>query len=107
MNEREQFGKYFQFAIAKFVDRIQMMTESQVVHQLQTMKAARSNVNTTLAFLNSVSLKPTEADDREMTKLRSELNSYGRRDLHPFQLSDYLEDALKKRLETLRRNGQG
>jgi len=80
------------------------MTETQVIKALRGWKAVRSTQGETLAFLNSVSLAPPEDPEDEINKLRSQLSSRANRGVRPFYLSDCVEDALKKRLETLRKN---
>jgi hypothetical protein len=102
MNEREEFHKFWQSSFT----RIQTMTEAQVVDGLRSLRAARNMAGETLAFLHSVSLVPTEDSGDEMNKLRSDLNSYPHPSLSPDVVFDYIEDALKKRLETLRRKGK-
>jgi predicted RecB family endonuclease len=106
MNEREQFLQTMQSFIAAYLERIQRMTEAQVVNALQMLQATRRNQEQTLAFLKSVSLNPTEESDHEIKELKSQLDSPERAGYSPFDLSDYIEDALKKRLETLRRRGK-
>lgn len=68
------------------------------------MKAARNNYSQELAFLNSVSLKPTEDPGDEINQLKRQLNSPDRAGQNPFLMLDYIEEALKERLETLRKN---
>jgi hypothetical protein len=106
MNERERFEMGYRQIVARYVERIQTMTENQVVHELRAMKAGRNSADTTLAFLNSVSLAATEDCQDEINKLRSQISSYPRPSDNPFHLLDFIEDALKKRLETLRKNGR-
>ena len=82
------------------------MTETQVIRALRGWKAVRNTEGETLAFLDSVSLAPTEDPEDEVNKLRSQLSSSANRGVSPFYLSDCVEDALKKRLETLRKSGK-
>lgn len=42
MNEREEFLQYFQSVFTKMVERIETMTETQVLDGLQEVKAARN-----------------------------------------------------------------
>jgi uncharacterized coiled-coil DUF342 family protein len=104
MNEREQFLQRFQSFFTAYVHRVQKMNETQVLNGLRAMKATRNSYREELAFLNSVSLAPTEDLGDEINKLRRQLSSRERAGLNPFFLLDYIEDALKDRLETLRRN---
>jgi hypothetical protein len=87
-------------------DRIQTMTETQVIDALRAWKAARNSEGDTLAFLNSISLVPSEDPEDEISELKSQLSSTARSTVNPFYLSDFVKDALKKRLDTLRRNGK-
>jgi hypothetical protein len=104
MNEREQFLQQAFARIASTVERIQTMTETQVLHQLRAIRALRDSNAQTLAFLNSTSLVPEDSED-QISNLRSKLSSYPRPSGDPFDL-DYIEDALNKRLETLRKNSK-
>jgi len=92
--------------LATYVQRIQTMTETQVVDALRGMNASRASVDATLAFLSSISLMPAEDSEDEINKLRSNLSLYPRPSGNPSHLPDYLEDALKKRLKALRREGK-
>jgi len=103
MNEREQFEKYRQSVLAEAVEKIQTMTEPQVIGRLRALEAARNMTSEKLAFLDSVSLAPTGNCEADIQKLWSELDCYPRPTENPFLVSDYIRDALKKRLETLRR----
>jgi hypothetical protein len=49
---------------------------------------------------------PAEDAEDEINKLRAELSSTAHSSDSAFRLSDYIEDALKKRLETLRKQGK-
>jgi hypothetical protein len=102
MNEPEQF--LFQRRFTTYVHRIEKMNETEALNGLRMMKAARNSYREELAFLNSVSLAPTEETDDETGKLRQQLTSTERAGFSPFALLDYIEDALKERLEALRRN---
>ena len=102
MNERERF---FQSIFAR-VERIETMSETQVVNGLRAVKAVRDSWGKTLAFLTACSLMPAEDSEDEINKLRSELSSAAPPDDSTLRLSDYIEDALKKRLETLRKTGK-
>jgi len=82
------------------------MTEDQVVDGLRSLKAARNMAGETLTFLHSVSFVLTEDSEDAINKMRSDLNSYPHPRLSPDVVFDYIEDALKKRLETLRRKGK-
>jgi hypothetical protein len=102
MNEPERF---FQSIFAR-VERIETMSETQVVNGLRAVKAMRDSRGKTLAFLTACSLVPAEDSEDEINKLRSELSSAAHPDDSASRLSDYIEDALKKRLETLRKTGK-
>jgi hypothetical protein len=65
----------------------------------------RDHFGETLSFLNSASLPVSEDREDEITELRSELNSTSRPEDSVRQLSDYLEDALKKQLQRVRKTG--
>jgi len=104
MNEREQFLQAFLSRFSTYVHRIEKMNETEVLNGLRMMKAARINYREELAFLNSVSLAPTEDLGDEISKLRRELTSTERAGFSPFALFDYIEDTLKERLEALRKN---
>ncbi len=106
MNEREQFEKYSRSIFERTIARIQTMTEDQVIHELGAVKAARNMMDGTLAFLHSVSLAPTQETADEINKLRSDVNSYPHPAFSPTLVSDYIEDALKKRLEMLRKKSK-
>jgi len=102
MNERERF---FQSVFAR-VERIETMSETQVVNGLRAVKAVRDSWGKTLAFLTACSLIAAEDSEDEINKLRSELSLAARPDDNALRLSSYIEDRLKKRLETLRKNGK-
>ena len=106
MNEREKFLKSMQSFVATYIDRVQTMSEAQVIKALHALQAARNSEGDTLNFLNSIALAPTEDPEDEINKLRSQLSSAARPTFSQFYLSDYFVDALKKRLETLRKNGK-
>jgi len=102
MNEREQFLQAIQSRMTTYVHRIEKMNETEVLNGLSAMQAARSNYREELAFLNSVSLAPTEDPGDEIGKLRQQLTSTERAGLSPFALLDYIEEALKERLEAFK-----
>jgi hypothetical protein len=102
MNERERF---FQSVIARTVERIGVMSEAEVIDELRAVKAMRDSRGETLAFLTSISLVPTDSDD-EINGLRSELSSAAQPSDVASLLSNYIEDALKEQLETLRKRGK-
>ena len=102
MNERERF---FQSVFAR-VEGIETMSEAQVVNGLRAVKAVRDSWGKTLAFLTACSLMPAEDSENEINKLRSELSSAARPDDSALRLSDYIEDALKKRLGTFKKKGK-
>jgi hypothetical protein len=81
------------------------MSETQVVNGLRAVKAMRDSRGRTLAFLSACSLVPADSED-EINKLRSELSSAAHPDDSGSRLSDYIEDALKKHLATLRKTGK-
>jgi hypothetical protein len=103
MNERERF---FQSVFTRTVERIATMSETEVVDGLRAVKSTRDNYEKTLSFLTSCSLVPAEDAEDEINKLRAELSSTAHSSDSAFRLSDYIEDALKKRLETLRKQGK-
>lgn len=107
MNEQDQFRQLTQSFFAAYLERIQGMTETQVLNALRAWESERDSVNQRQAFLNSVSLAPEDDLADEISKLRSLLNSKARPGAGPFDLSEYIEDALKKRLDTLRKNNSG
>jgi hypothetical protein len=136
MNEREEFLQYIQSVLAEMVERIETMTESQVLDGLRDIKAARSVYVEELAerFKTMTETEGRNAprevkavpnmyrespDSRNyiqklrsqqdffnaITKLRSQLSSRPRPGGSPPVLFDSIEDALKRRLETLRTKG--
>ncbi|HWF13297.1 MAG TPA: hypothetical protein VG272_06150 [Candidatus Acidoferrales bacterium] len=82
---------------------IRTMTETQIVESLRAFAAFRRNEREMLGWLRSVSLMSTEDSTGEIDQLKSDLNLYRRPPVSPFRLWDHLEEALKKRLETLRK----
>ena len=106
MNEREKFVKSFYARIALTVDRIATMTESQVLNSLRAMESGRESAAETLAFLNSVAIPPTDDSERGVSQLRSELSSREHPGDQQLDILDYIENALKKRLEELRKRGE-
>ena len=106
MNEREKFVKSFYAMVALSVERISTMTESQVLNRLRAIKAGRASLGETLAFLNSVAISPTEDSEHGVNKLRSELSSRKHPSDPRRDILDYIESALKKRLEELRKHGE-
>jgi hypothetical protein len=89
----------------RMLQQIPNLTEAQVLDQLRALRAVRDNFGETLSFLNSASLPVSEDREDEITELRSELNSTSRPEDSVRQLSDYLEDALKKQLQRVRKTG--
>lgn len=85
----------------RMLERIQNMTEAELVDQLRALKAMRDSFGETLSFLDSVSLPVSEDREDEINKLRST----SRPSDSMLQLSDLIEDALKKRLEQVRKKG--
>jgi len=98
MNERE---KFFQSVFARTIERIEAMSETQVVDGLRAMRVTGDSWGKTLAFIASISLIPAEDPDDEINKLRMELGSRAQSGGGALRLSGYIENALKKRLETL------
>ena len=98
MNEREQF-------LTRTVKRIETMTEMEVLRALRALEAQRERDARTLAFLSSVSLRPTEDLEDGINELWSRLNARKRSGEDVSDLSSCIEDALQKRLETLRKKG--
>ena len=103
MNERERF---FQSVLTRTIERIATMSEPEVLDELRAVKATRDNYEKTLSFLISSSLVPAEDAEDEISKLEAELSSTAHSGDSPLRLSDYIEDALKRRLETLRKQGK-
>jgi hypothetical protein len=91
--------------LERMIQQIPNLTDAQVLDQLRALRAVRDNFDETLSFLNSASLPVSEDYEDEISELRSELNSTSRPEDSVRQLSDYLEDALKKQLERLRKAG--
>lgn len=106
MNERDKFIQSFYSRIAAVVDRISTMTEAQVLAILRSITASRNTHKEMLTFLNSVALVPSQDPDDEINKLRSQLSSETRSDDSGLDPMDYIEDALNKRLERLRKRGE-
>jgi hypothetical protein len=92
--------------LERILKRIPNMTEAEVIDQLRAVKAVRDSFGGALSLLDSVSLPVSEDREDEVHKLRSKLSST----VHPsdsrLQLSDYIEDALKKRLERVRKKNK-
>jgi hypothetical protein len=80
---------------------IRTMTETQIVDNLRAVEALRRHEREMLGWLKSVSLVSTEDSTAEINQLKSDLNLYRRPPVVPFW--DHFEEALKKRLETLRK----
>ena len=75
----------------RMLERIQNMTEAELVDQLRAVKAVRDSFGETLSFLDSVSLPVSEDREDEINKLRST----SRPSDSMLQLSDLIEDALE------------
>jgi hypothetical protein len=90
-------------AIRALESVIGTMTETQVLHGLRVLEAYRDNEREMLGRLKSVSLVSTEDSADEIDELKSDLNLYRRPSVNAFPLMDYFHEALKKRLETLRK----
>lgn len=128
MNEREEFLQYFQSAFTNMVERMGTMTASQVLEGLREVKAARSiyeeefterievMLHTQAGEGSRRAIKTQRIPGEELTylrsmqafldsvnELRSQLGPSARSGGSPACLFDSLEDALKKRLETLRK----
>ena len=103
MNERERF---FQSVFPRTVERIATMNETEVVEGLRAVKATRDSYEKTLSFLTSSSLVGAQNAEDEIKRLRSELSSTAHPGDSALRLWDYVEDALKKRLETLRKQAK-
>jgi hypothetical protein len=82
---------------------LRTLTETQVITALRAVEAVRHQEREMLGWLNSVSLVSTEDSTGEINQLKSDLNLYRRAPVGPFPLRNYLEEALKMRLETLRK----
>jgi hypothetical protein len=104
MNERDEFLRSMQSFFAKYMERIETMSETEVVRALRMFKAARENEAETLSFLKSRSLAPPDDPNDPINELRSELSSKARAGTNPFALSDSIENALTQRLEKLRKS---
>ena len=128
MNEREEFLQYFRPVFISMVERLDTMTESQVLAGLLEVRAARNVWKEELAerFEEMIQTGPPErprvawakGDTRELlahlvsiqpffnsvNKLRSRVGPkappLGSRSF------DLLEDALNERLESLRKRGE-
>lgn len=86
MDEREQFLQAFQSRFTAYVHRIEKMNETEVLKGLRVMQAARNSYREELAFLNSVSLAPTQDAGDEIAKLRRQLKSKERGRPEPIRL---------------------
>jgi hypothetical protein len=106
MNERQQFLRQTSETITRTVQRIETMTEIEVLRALHGIKAKRESDARMLAFLSSVSLSPTEDLEDGINELRSQLNARKRSCEDLPDLSSYVEDALQKRLKKLREKSQ-
>jgi hypothetical protein len=105
MNEREQFNRQTSEIIARTVKRIETMTETEVLRSLHAIKTTRESKARTVAFLSSVSIPPTEDLEDGINELRLQLKAKKRSQEDVSDSSSYIEDALQKRLETLRKKG--
>ena len=105
MNEREQFYSQISQKITKVIQRIETMTEPEVLSALHAIQARRRSEAQTLDFLNSVSIAPAEDSEGTMNELRSQLNARKHSGESPSAASNYIENALKRRLATLRNEG--
>jgi hypothetical protein len=103
MNDRERF---FQSVFARTVERIETMSETQVVDGLRAVQSTSDSLGKTLAFIASISIIPSDDPDDEINKLRTELGSRAQSGGGALRLSGHIENALKKRLETLRRKSK-
>lgn len=103
MNDREQFLQTVKSFVARIRDRIQTMTETEVVEALRAQEAFRRTQGEMLAWLKSVSLEATADSQDEIHQLKFELNQYPRLAASSLFESDDIEKALRKRLETLRK----
>jgi hypothetical protein len=92
--------------LERMLERIPNLTEAEVVDQLRAVKAVRDSFGETSSFLNSVSLPVSKDRDDETNELRSKLSSTSHPTDSTLQLSDYIENALKKRLEEVRKKGK-
>jgi hypothetical protein len=79
------------------------MSEPQVVRALRALEAARNSEGDTLNFSILFRSLPRNPED-EISKLRSQLSSATRSVVSPFYSLDHFAGALKKRLETPRKN---
>jgi hypothetical protein len=132
MNERAQFLQYFRSEFIKVVDRLESMTETEVLDGLSQVKAARNiykeefskrieaiqtepserhrvaggtrNLRDEFAYLSSIHVFVNS-----LNKLRSQVAERARPvgqhgyAVHPYSVFDPLEAALNERLEALRR----
>lgn len=103
MNEREQFLRQTSELVTRTVKRIETMTETEVLRALRAIKSRRESDVRMLAFLSSVSLQPAEDLGDGIHELRSQLNANKRSGEDASDLPSYFEEALQKRLETLRK----
>ena len=79
------------------------MGEAEVVDALGAMKATRDGYEMALSSLASSSLVPGADAEYEISKLRAGLNSKADSGDSALRLSDYIEDAPKKRVATRRK----
>jgi hypothetical protein len=91
--------------VQQIIDRIQAMEdEAEVIHLLRAVNAVRSSIGQTFTFLNSIALPVPEDAEDEIHKLSSKLTSMARQSDFPSRHLDYIEEVLKQRLSTLRKN---
>jgi len=79
------------------------MSETEVVDALRAVKTTRDSHEKVLSVLTSSFLVPAVDSEDEISKLRAEPNSRAHSGDGALRLSDYIEDALKKRVDTLRK----
>jgi len=82
---------------------IRTLNETQVVAELRAVEALQEHEREMVARLKPISLESTEDSTGEINQLGLELNLYRRPPFSTFPLFEYIEEALKKRLEELRK----
>jgi len=92
--------------IEAWVARIRIMTEAEVLRSLRSLKRLRGYVGETLDSLKSASLRLPDDSEPAITELHAQLSSPARQASDPFELHDYIEHELNRRLEQLRRQGK-
>jgi hypothetical protein len=82
---------------------IRRLTETQVIDELRAFEALQQHERGMLDWLKSVSLASTETSTGKINQLELDLNLYRRPPFSPFPLLEFMEEALNKRLEELKK----